>query len=68
FFAFPKCDFASDSAAFTGDLVRETGVALAPGVGFGPDGEGHVRLCFASSEATLREALSRLQRFVAAAG
>ncbi|MFM8534364.1 MAG: pyridoxal phosphate-dependent aminotransferase, partial [Acidimicrobiia bacterium] len=24
FFAFPKCDFASDSAAFTGDLVRET--------------------------------------------
>jgi aspartate/methionine/tyrosine aminotransferase len=68
FFAFPKCSFASDSAAFTGALVRETGVALAPGVGFGPDGEGHVRLCFASSEATLREALSRLQRFVATAG
>lgn len=68
FFAFPKCRFAVDSAAFTGALVRETGVALAPGVGFGPDGEGHIRLCFASSEATLREALSRLQRFVAAAG
>lgn len=68
FFAFPKCRFAVDSAAFTGALVRGTGVALAPGVGFGPDGEGHIRLCFASSEATLREALSRLQRFVAAAG
>jgi aspartate aminotransferase len=68
FFAFPKFSFVTDSTAFTAALVRETGVALAPGVGFGPDGEGHIRMCFASSEATLGEALARLQRFIAAAG
>jgi aspartate/methionine/tyrosine aminotransferase len=64
FYAFPRIDAASDSAAFTAELVRETGVALAPGVAFGRDGEGYIRVCFASTEATLAEALSRLRNFV----
>ena len=64
FYAFPKFSFISDSAAFTAALVRETGVALAPGIGFGRDGEGYVRVCFASTEATVAEALSRLHSFV----
>ena len=64
FYAFPQIDAASDSTAFTAALVRETGVALAPGVGFGRDGEGYIRVCFASTEATVGEALSRLRNFV----
>jgi aspartate/methionine/tyrosine aminotransferase len=64
FYAFPKISVASDSTAFTAALVRETGVALAPGVGFGSDGEGYIRVCFASTEATLTSALSRLRNFV----
>ena len=64
FYAFPKFDDAIDSAAFTAELVRETGVALAPGVGFGRDGEGYVRVCFASSEATIADALERVKKFV----
>lgn len=64
FYAFPKIDAASDSTAFTAALVRETGVALAPGVGFGSDGEGYIRVCFASTDATLTAALSRLRNFV----
>jgi len=64
FYAFPRFSFITDSAAFTAELVRETGVALAPGVGFGTDGEGYIRVCFASSEATVSEALARLQTFV----
>lgn len=64
FFAFPKCSFATDSTAFTAGLVRETGVALAPGVGFGPDGEGYIRVCFASTEATIADAMSRFEQFV----
>lgn len=68
FFAFPRFSVVKDSAAFTSALVSETGVALAPGVGFGKDGEGFVRMCFASSEATVGEALDRLRRFVAATG
>jgi aspartate/methionine/tyrosine aminotransferase len=64
FYAFPKISAAIDSTAFTAALVRETGVALAPGVGFGSDGEGYIRVCFASTEATLTSALSRLRNFL----
>jgi aspartate aminotransferase len=64
FYAFPKFHDITDSTAFTAALVRETGVALAPGVGFGRDGEGYIRVCFASSEAVLGEALARLRKFL----
>lgn len=64
FYAFPKFSFITDSTAFTAELVRKTGVALAPGVGFGSDGEGYIRVCFASTEHTVGEALSRLSNFV----
>lgn len=63
FYAFPKFTFIEDSTAFTAALVRATGVALAPGVGFGRDGEGYIRVCFASTEATVGEALNRLRKF-----
>ncbi|HJU45079.1 MAG TPA: pyridoxal phosphate-dependent aminotransferase [Vicinamibacterales bacterium] len=64
FYAFPKVVAARDSAAFTAALVKETGVALAPGVGFGRDGEGYIRVCFASTRPTLDQALSRLRNFL----
>jgi aspartate aminotransferase len=53
-----------DSTAFTSRLVRETGVALTPGVAFGQAGEGYVRLCFAAQEATVTEALARIGAFL----
>ena len=37
---------------------------FAPGVGFGRDGEGYIRVCFASTEQTVKEALSRVKNFV----
>jgi len=64
FYAFPKFDASTDSAAFTAALLRETGLALAPGVGFGRDGEGYIRVCFASTEATVSDALTRLKKYV----
>jgi aspartate aminotransferase len=68
FYAFPKFRASSDSTAFTADLVRATGVALAPGAGFGRDGEGYIRVCFASTEATVGEAMARLRSFVMTRG
>ncbi len=64
FYAFPHVSGAEDSTAFASELLRETGVALAPGAAFGASGEGHVRLCFAASEATLADALDRLRAFM----
>ena len=63
FYAFPGIDGLTDSTALTADLLQTTGLALAPGVAFGAAGEGHVRLCFAASEATLTDALARLQTY-----
>jgi len=64
FYAFPRFSDISDSTAFTAELVKNTGVALAPGAGFGRDGEGYIRVCFASTEATIAEAMTRLRDFV----
>jgi aspartate/methionine/tyrosine aminotransferase len=65
FYAFFRIDgVTDDSTAFTSRLVRETGVALTPGVAFGAAGEGYVRLCFAAQEATVTEALARLGAFL----
>ena len=64
FYAFPKFDDSADSTAFTAALLRETGLALAPGAGFGRDGEGYIRVCFASTEATIADALARLKKYV----
>jgi aspartate/methionine/tyrosine aminotransferase len=60
FYAFPRVDGLTDSASFALDLLRRTGVALAPGSAFGSTGEGHLRLCFAASEEILQRALSAL--------
>jgi aspartate/methionine/tyrosine aminotransferase len=64
FYAFPRIAGLDDSTAFTADLLRQTGVALAPGVAFGRDGEGFVRMCFAATEQTLTEALTRFRDFM----
>jgi aspartate aminotransferase len=64
FYAFPHFSDITDSTAFTAELVTHTGVALAPGAAFGRDGEGYIRVCFASTEATIAEALTRLREFV----
>ncbi len=40
-------------------LASEAGVALAPGVAFGPEGEGHVRIALAEDEPALRRAAER---------
>ena len=62
FFAFFAVDGVTDSAGFALDLLRETGVALAPGSAFGPGGEQALRLCFASTEQTIATSLDRLRQ------
>lgn len=68
FYAFPRIEGLTDSTAFTSKLIRETGVAMAPGIAFGDSGEGYVRLCFASTEHTLSQALVRFRDFMERTG
>jgi aspartate/methionine/tyrosine aminotransferase len=61
-YAFFGVDGMTDSLAFCKKLVRETGLGLAPGSAFGPEGEGYVRWCFAASEDKLADGVARLKR------
>ena len=55
-----------DSLAFCGRLLRDTGVATAPGVDFDPvDGRRFMRFSFAVSTPEVEEALSRLRPWFA---
>ena len=63
-YAFLRVEGAADSLAFCKRLVRETGLGLAPGAAFGPEGEGFVRWCFAAAEARLADGVQRLRRMV----
>ncbi|MBR4578080.1 MAG: aminotransferase class I/II-fold pyridoxal phosphate-dependent enzyme [Oscillospiraceae bacterium] len=63
FYVFPSIRrFGLDSADFCRRMIREAGLAATPGVCFG--GEGHIRLSYCYSDAELREALDRLERFL----
>jgi aspartate aminotransferase len=48
------------SRDFAFALLRERGVAVAPGTAFGPGGEGYVRLSLATEPAALYEGIDRL--------
>ena len=61
FYAFVGVDGLTDSLALAKRLVIEHKVAVAPGIAFGPSGEGSLRICFAQSAALLERAMGRLR-------
>ena len=61
FYAFVSVDGLTDSLALAKNLVIEHKVAVAPGIAFGPSGEGSLRICFAQSAALLERAMGRLR-------
>jgi LL-diaminopimelate aminotransferase len=48
------------SVEFTNDLLDRVGVAVTPGIGYGNNGEGYVRLSLTIPDAALVKGLSRL--------
>lgn len=62
---FTATGLGSDPAEY---LRRIAGVLLSPGSMFGPGGEGHARLNFATGPSILGEILGRIRRAVAEAG
>jgi alanine-synthesizing transaminase len=50
------------SVEFARLLLREAGVTVSPGIGFGAEGEGHVRFALIEPEERLREAGERIGR------
>jgi aspartate/methionine/tyrosine aminotransferase len=54
----------ADSIDFCVKLVEATGVALAPGRGFGKHGEGYVRVALVQSPDVLRTAVAKMADFL----
>lgn len=59
-YAFFEVEGMIDSRATCLDILRRTGVGLAPGFFFGPGSERFLRICVARSPASLTESMSRL--------
>ncbi len=65
FYTFPSVKrFGMTSDEFATRLLREEKVAVVPGTAFGDCGEGYLRISYAYSLKNLKEALSRMDRFV----
>ncbi len=65
FYAFPRITSTGlDDETFVERLLEEEHVAAVPGSAFGPSGQGHVRMCYATGYDKLEEALARIGRFV----
>ncbi len=65
FYIFPNISrFGMSSEEFATELLKEEKVAVVPGTAFGASGEGFVRISYAYSLKNLKEALSRIERFV----
>jgi aspartate/methionine/tyrosine aminotransferase len=64
FYLFFSIDGVTDTRQFTLDLVRQTGVGLAPGTAFGAGGENYVRLCYARRKDHLEEAVRRISAWL----
>ena len=60
FYCFFSVRGLTDSLAFAHAILEQTKVGLAPGLAFGPAGEGYLRLCYAQDEQILNEAFDRL--------
>jgi len=55
---------AEGSLAFSKRLMREAGIAVAPGIGFGEHGEGFVRLALVENEQRIRQAARAVGDFL----
>lgn len=64
FYAFPKLDIKNSDNHFVAELIKETGVVVVPGTGFGQvEGTNHFRLVFLPPEETLEKAYNKIGDF-----
>jgi aspartate/methionine/tyrosine aminotransferase len=64
FYLFPKILGHTDTRQLAFRLIDEAGVGVAPGLAFGPGGEGRLRLCFARAPGLIAEATRRLAGWI----
>jgi alanine-synthesizing transaminase len=61
----PEAYRAMGAMEFSKRLLTEAGVAVSPGVGFGEEGEGYVRIALVENEHRIRQAARGVKAFLA---
>jgi len=56
--------YTRDSYSFALEILEKAGVAVTPGIDFGQNGEGYLRISYANSMENIKEGLDRLERFL----
>jgi len=56
------------SLEFSKQLLTHAGVAVAPGVGYGEEGEGYVRIAMVENEQRIRQAARNVKRYLQSMG
>jgi aspartate/methionine/tyrosine aminotransferase len=59
----PDCLQKEGSLKTAEKLVKETGVVVSPGVGFGKHGEGYARISLVTHDRRFHDALLRINKF-----
>jgi aspartate/methionine/tyrosine aminotransferase len=56
---------SNDSYKLAFDILEKACVGVAPGIDFGPGGEGYLRFSYANSLENIKRGLDRLERYLA---
>ena len=52
------------SESFCDYILEDSGVAILPGTSFGEFGEGFIRICYATSQNEIKNALERIKKSI----
>src|SRR3989344_195228 len=63
YYVFPKYSLPLNSIDMAKKLLYEAGVVTVPGIGFGPEGEHHLRLSFGSPKEEINAAFDRIENW-----
>jgi LL-diaminopimelate aminotransferase len=64
FYIWSRVPTSEDSSSFAARLLNEAHVVVTPGSGFGPAGEGYVRMALTAPEERIAEAVARIARIL----
>ena len=55
---------SEDSYKLAFDILEKAHVGVAPGIDFGPNGEGYLRFSYANSLDNIKEGMNRLENYL----
>ena len=55
---------SNDSYGFAFEILNMAGVGVSPGIDFGENAEGYIRISYANSLENIREGLNRIETFL----